>query len=74
MRVYAARVPFDAEQLLCRSCSGPRSCAQAPKARAKCPVQEHQPADTVRRANVRELSDTYVLWADLPGMEQLGQP
>jgi hypothetical protein len=51
-----------------RSCSGPRSCAQAPKARVKSPVQEQQPAETVRRANVRELSDTYLLWADLPGL------
>lgn len=54
----------------CRACAAPRTTtAQAPKAQLKPAPQ--QPTDTIRRANLRDLADSYLIWADLPGMGSL---
>ena len=57
----------------CRAagCSAPRTSPQAPKATKAQPKPViQQPAEatnTFTRANFHELSDSYLIWADLPG-------
>ena len=53
--------------LLNRSCTIPRSGAPAAQARTQAKAPAQPPTDTIQRANHRELSDSYLIWADLPG-------
>jgi len=53
----------------CRSCSGPRPSTQASKPQPKAPIPQQKPVDTIKRANFRELDDSYLIWADLPGKD-----
>ena len=53
-----------------RSCSGSRPSTQASKPQPKAPVPQQQPIDTIKRANFRELADSYLIWADLPGKDR----